>query len=278
MNTFMVNTKKISMSNWKKWTFLLIVTFSAVFTAQAQDASAATLYNEGLASLKSKDFQVGYDKTKAALSAAQAEENEEIVGLAKKNLAKASYYLGLKKLKAKSVDEAMTLFDEGIEANPEFPSIYKGKAQALNAKGQSVDAIKMYFKSAELSEKAGKAESAKKTVKKAGSVVSKLYSGKKYKKAIEAGNAFLEVKESHKVHYYLAKSYQKQKDNTNALTHINKAVELAGSDITDKYYWAQGNIAEAAGKKTTALAAYKKITAAKYKENATFKIKELEGK
>lgn len=278
MNTFMMYTTKISMSNLKKWAFLCMIMMSTAFATYAQEASAAALYNEGLASLKAKDFQAGYDKTKAALTAAQAEEDEKIVGLAKKNLAKASYYLGLQKLKAKSVDEAMALFDEGIEANPGFSSVYKGKAKALAVKGESVEAINTYFKSAELSEKAGKKESAAKTVKKAGSVVSKLYSGKKYAKAIEAGKAFLAVKESHKVHYYVAKSFEKQKDKTNALTHINKAVELAGAKVDDKYYWAQGNIAEKAGKKADALVAYKKITAAKYKENATFKIKELGGK
>ncbi len=266
------------MSTWRKWTLMLIVAISATFTAQAQDASAASLYNEGLASLKSKDFQAGYDKTKAALEAATAEEDEKIIGLAKKNLAKATYYLGIQKLKDKSVDEALALFDEGIEANPKYASIYKGKAQAVNAKGQSVDAIKLYFKSAELSEEAGKTESAGKSVKKAESVVSKLYAKKKYPESIEAGKAFLEVKESHKVHYYVAKAYEKQKDKANALTHINKAVELAGDEIDDKYYWAQGNIAEKAGNKADAVTAYKKITAAKYKENATFKIKELGGK
>ncbi len=266
------------MTNWKKWVFVFIVAIGATFTMQAQDATATTLYNEGLASLKSKDFQTGYDKTKAALTAAIAEENEQITGLAKKNLAKASYYLGLQKLKAKSVDEAMSLFDEGIEANPEYSAIYKGKAKGLNAKGQSVEAINAYFKSAELSEKAGKTEKSAKTIKQAVSIVSKLYSGKKYGKAIEAGKAFLAVKESHKVHYYVAKSFEKKKDKTNALTHINKAVELAGAEISDKYYWAQGNIAESAGKKTVAISAYKKITDAKYKENATFKIKELGGK
>lgn len=274
----MTYTKKITMSTWRKWALMLIVAISATFTAQAQDASAAALYNEGLASLKSKDFQAGYDKTKAALEAATAAEDEKIMGLAKKNLAKAAYYLGSQKLKDKSVDEALALFDEGIEANPDYASTYKGKAMALNAKGQSVEALNLYFKSAELSEKSGKAKSAEKTIKRAESVVSKLYAKKKYPESIEAGTAFLEAKESHKVHYYVAKAYEKQKDKANALTHINKAVELAGDAIDDKYYWAQGNIAEKAGKKADAVAAYKKITAAKYKENATFKIKELEGK
>ncbi len=271
----MIYPKKISMNFLTKFTFVFMFAMSALLTVQAQDATATALYNEGLSSLKSKDYQNGYDKIKAALKAAETEENEQILGLAKKNLAKAAYSLGNQKLKAKATDEAMGLFDEGIEMNPAYPPIYKGKAAALKAKGQSVDAIKMYFTSADLYEKAGKAESAAKAVKKAGSVVSKLYSGKKYAESIEAGKAFLEVKESHKVHYYVAKAFEKQKDKTNALTHINKAVELAGDKATDKYFWAQGNIAEKAGDKAVALKAYKKITDAKYKENAAFKIKEL---
>lgn len=267
------------MKNLKKWAFVLIVAIGASFNLQAQDASAASLYNESLASLKAKDFQAGYDKVKAALTAAEAEENEQVLGLAKKNLAKATYYLGLQKLKEKSVDEALTLFDEGIAANPDYPSIYKGKAQALTAKEQPVEAVNMYFKSVELSEKAGKTKSIAKTIKKAESVVSKLYAKKKYDQAVAAGNAFLVLKDdSHKVHYYMAKSLEKKKDAATALTHINKAVEMAGDEIDDKYYWAQGTIAEKAGEKATALTAYKKITAAKYKENADFKIKELGGK
>jgi len=271
----MTYPKKISMNYLTKFTFAFMFAMSALFTAQAQDATATPLYNEGIAALKAKDFQTGYDKIKAALKAAETEENEQILGLAKKNLIKATYSLGNAKLKAKSVDEAMKLYDEGIALNPEYPAIYKGKGNALRAKGQNVDAVKMYFKSAELYEKAGKAESGAKAVKKAVVLVSKLYTGKKYADAVTAGNAFLELKETHKVHYYVAKSYEKQKDKTNALTHINKAVELAGAKVDDKYYWAQGNIAEKAGKKSDALAAYKKITAAKYKENAAFKIKEL---
>ena len=89
-------------------------------------------------------------------------------------MAKASYYLGAQKLKAKSVDEAMSLFDEGIALNPEYPAIYKGKAQALNAQGNSVDAVNTYFKSAELYEKAGKTETAAKSIKSAIVVVNKL--------------------------------------------------------------------------------------------------------
>lgn len=274
----MVFTNRISLNNWKKWTLVIVFAFGTVLNINAQENTAATLYNEGLAALKSKDFQNGYDKTKAALEAAKAEENEQIIDLATKNLAKASYYLGGQKLKAKSVDEAMSLFEEGIALNPEYPAVYKGKAKALNAQGQSVEAVKTYFKSAELSEKAGKAKSAEKTIKSALVVVNKLYSAKKYDKTIEAGTVFLENKESHKVYYYVAKSYEKKKDNKNALEHINKAVELAGDQISDKYYWAQGNMAEKAGQKDVALAAYKKITEAKYKENADFKIKELEGK
>jgi len=156
-----------------------------------------------------------------------------------------------------------------------------GKAQALDGKGEKTAAVTAYIGAADLAEKSGKADRAVQLVKKAGSIVGKMYSGKNYAGAIEAGKAHLALKETDKVHYYIAQSYAKQSDNATAATHIVKAVEMAeasGTAVPDKYYWAQGNILEATGKKTDALAAYKKITGEKYKANADFKVKELGGK
>ena len=118
-----------------------------------------------------------------------------------------------------------------------------------------------------------------KLVKKATNIVGKLYSAKDYAAAVTAGKAHLEAKETEGAHYYVAKSLEKQKDNAGAVSHINKAVELAaasGKAVPDKYYWAQGNILEATGDKSNAAAAYKKIKGEKYKANADFRIKGIE--
>jgi len=265
----------------KKVTLLLVLVVGLFTTAIAQDATAASLYNKGLASLKAKDYETGYPQIEEALKVAEAEGNEKVITLAKKNGAKAAYNLGSAKRKAKAYDEALTLFARGMELNPDYSSNYMGKAQALDGKGEKTAAVTAYIAAADLSEKSGKAERATQLIKKAGSIVGKLYSGKNYAGAIEAGKAYLELKETHNVHYYLGQSLSKQKDKDNAVSHINKAVELAeasGAAVPDKYYWAQGNILEATGNKADALAAYKKISGEKYKANADFKVKELGGK
>lgn len=272
--------KQLPMNILKKGTLLFFMTLGLLTNVSAQDATAASLYNKGLASLKAKDYETGYPQIEEALKAAEAEGNEKVVTLAKKNGAKAAYNLGAAKRKAKAYDEALTLFERGIELNPNYSSNYMGKAQALNGKGEKTAAVKAYIAAADLAEKSGKSERAVQLIKKAGSIVGKLYTGKDYAKAIEAGKAHLELKETHKVHYYLGQSFSKSKDNANAATHLAKAVEMAeasGSAAPDKYYWAQGNVLEVTGKKADALAAYKKITGEKYKANADFKVKELEG-
>ena len=278
----MILLKQLPMDFLKKGTMLMVLAIGFFTTSIiAQEASTASLYNKGLASLKAKDYEAGYPQMEEALKAAEAEGNEKVAKLAKKNGAVAAYKLGGVKRKAKAYDEALTLFNRGIELNPENASNYMGKAQALNSKGEKVAAIEAYIAAADITEKNGKAERAVQLVKKAGSIVGKLYSGKEYKGAIEAGKAFLALKEADNVHYYLAQSLSKTSDNAAASSHITKAVELAeanGASAPDKYYWAQGNILEATGAKADALAAYKKITGEKYKANADFKVKELGGK
>lgn len=274
--------KQLPMNFFKLGTVLAILALG-LFTNSlvAQTATAASLYNKGLASLKAKDYETGYPQIMEALKAAEAEGNEKVATLAKKNGAKAAYNLGSTKRKAKAYDEALALFDKGIELSPTYSSNYMGKAQALDGKGEKTAAVTAYIGAADLAEKSGKADRAVQLVKKAGSIVGKMYSGKNYAGAIEAGKAHLALKETDKVHYYIAQSYAKQSDNATAATHIVKAVEMAeasGTAVPDKYYWAQGNILEATGKKTDALAAYKKITGEKYKANADFKVKELGGK
>jgi len=274
--------KQLPMNILKKGTLLVILVLG-LFTSSliAQDASAASLYNKGLASLKAKDYETGYPLIMEALKVAEAEGNEKVVTLAKKNGAKAAYNLGSAKRKAKAYDEALTLFNKGIELNPTYSSNFMGKAQALDGKGEKAAAVEAYISAADLAKKGGKADRAVQLVKKAGSIVGKMYSAKNYAGAIEAGKAHLTLKEADNVHYYIAQSFAKQNDNASAVTHIIKAVELAeasGTAVPDKYYWAQGNILEATGKKSDALTAYKKITGEKYKANADFKVKELGGK
>ncbi len=256
--------------------FLLGMTVSTF----AQDATATSLYNKGLASLKAKDFENGYPQIEAALKAAEAEGNEKVASLAKKNGAKAAYNLGVAKLGAKAIDEANTLFSRGLELNPNYSSNIMGMAQIMDAKGEKVASVKKYFEAVEMAKKNGKEKTAAKITKRAGGVISKLYKAKDYATLTEAGKAYLAFDENYKIHYYVAKAFEKQKDNASAVTHINKAVEMSatsGKPVKDSYYWAQGNILEATGNKADAKAAYQKITGEKYKANADYRIKEIGG-
>lgn len=245
----------------------------------AQDATATSLYNKGLASLKAKDYENGYAQIEEALKAAEAEGNDKVMSIAKKNGAKAAYNLGVAKLKAKAIDEASTLFTRGLEMNPNYSSNIMGAAQVLDAKGEKVAAVKKYFEAIALAKTNGKEKTATSMSKRAAGVISKLYKAKDYAQLVEAGKAYLSFTEDTRVNYYVAKSYEKQKDNASAVPFINKAVALAaatGKPVKDSYLWAQGNILEATGNKADAKAAYQKITGEKYKANADFRIKELE--
>jgi len=87
--------KQLPMNFFKQGTVLAILALG-LFTNSlvAQTATAASLYNKGLASLKAKDYETGYPQIMEALKAAEAEGNEKVATLAKKNGAKAAYNLG----------------------------------------------------------------------------------------------------------------------------------------------------------------------------------------
>ena len=102
--------KQLPMNFLKKGTLLMFLALGLFTTSLvAQDATAASLYNKGLASLKAKDYETGYPQIMEALKAAEAEGNDKVATLAKKNGAKAAYNLGSAKRKAKAYDEALEL-------------------------------------------------------------------------------------------------------------------------------------------------------------------------
>ncbi len=273
----MKSIKFLPMNFLKGISLLFLLSISV--TTFAQDATATSLYNKGLASLKAKDYENGYAQIEEALKAAEAEGNEKVIAIANKNGAKAAYNLGQAKLKANAIEEANTLFVRGLEMNPNYSSNIMGLAQVMDTKGEKVASVKKYFEAVEMAKKNGKEKTAASITTRAGGVISKLYKAKDYAKLVEAGKAYLTFDENYRVNYYVAKSFEKQKDNASAVPYINKAIELAaasGKPVKDSYYWAQGNILEATGDKAGAKTAYQKITDEKYKANADFRLKGLE--
>jgi len=261
-------------------TFVFIFAFFLVAgTIFAQDEkSAASLYNEGLGLLKAKDYEAGLPILESALAKAMEEENEKVIGLAKKNGAKAAYNLANSKKKSGAHDEAIALYKKGIEWSPNYASNYKGLASATEAKGEKVEAIKMYITAGDKTTASGKAEKAAKLYKKARNMVGKIYTGKDYANAMIAGKAFLEMRDDAEVCYYMCRAITESGVTEEAITYADKAIELSGTSVDDKYYVAKAKAYEKLSKNADAVAAYKLVTGEKYKPQAEYKIKELGGK
>lgn len=254
-----------------------ILLYSATITAQ-DTKTAASLYNEGLALLKAKDYAAGLPILELALAQATEDENEKVIGLAKKNGAKAAYNLANTKKREGALEEAAALYTKGIEWSPDYASNYKGLAAVTEKQGDKLEAIKMYITAGDKTSAKGKAEKAKKLYKKAQNMVGKIYTSKDYPNAISAGKAFMEMHESAEVCYYLCRAITESTATEEAITYADKAIELSGDTVDDKYYVAKAKAYEKMNKNADAIEVYKLVTGEKYKPQAEYKIKTLGGK
>lgn len=254
---------------------MVLFAFLAI-QSNAQDKTATATYNVGLNLLKAKDYAAGLPLLEEALTKAEAEGNEKVIKLAKKNGAKATYNLGNAKKKAGANDEAIALFEKGIAFAPDYASNYRGLAAALEAKGEKIKAIEQYIESGNRTKDEAKAA---KIFKKAQNMVGKIYQAKEYSKAIEAGQAFLaKKKDNAEVNYYICRAITESEVNEEAIKHIDEAITLSGASVDDKYYVAKAKAYEKMSKNAEAVEAYKLVTGEKYKEQAEYKIKTLGGK
>ena len=262
---------------WKPIVLLFALILGVNSYAQ-DEKTAAGLYNEGLALLKAKDYAGGLPLLESALAKATTDENEKIIGLAKKNGAIAATNLGNAKKKAGALDEAEELFNKGIEWRPEYASSYRGLASVTEAKGDVLGAIKLYLTAGDKTTASGKADRAAKLYKKARNMVGKLYQAKDYPNAIEAGKAFLEVREDAEVAYYICRANTESVLTDEAITYADKAISFSGDTVDDKYYVAKAKAYEKMEKNAEAIEAYKLVTGDKYKAQAEGKIKLLGSK
>ena len=271
-----LNGRKSNFLHQIFYTLLLAFVFTVSGFAQGEK-TAAGLYNEGLALLKQKDYAGGLALMEDALAKA-GPDDEKVVALAKKNGAVAAYNAANSLRKGGSHDDALAMYNKGIELNPANSSNYEGIARTYEAQGKTADAIKAYLDAADKGNEEGKADKAEKRAKKAQTMVGKLFVSKDYATAISAGEAFLSVKnDAPEVHYYVSRSYAESGNSEKALEHATQAVSLSPDTTPDKYFYAQATQYEKLGKKTEAIAAYKMITGEKYKAQAEYKISELGG-
>ena len=285
----------IQIKNLTTKIFALLVIFAFSFSmVSAQDAAvaaeevatpdpeatAASLYNDGLALLKTKKFAQGYDFMALALEKATADEDEKVMGLAKKNGAVAAYSAGNAALKAKEYESAMTYYQNGMEMNPTYPSNFIGKGKVLNAQGDKVGAVDAYIAGGMVAKEKGDAKKVTEVKKRSKQIVGKLFAAKNYADAITVGNKIEEFEQMPEVLYYVARCQVEEKDFEGALVSADKSItsgEAQGA-IEDKFYVAKGLALEGLGKKADAIAAYKLVKEGDYKKQAQYKITELGGK
>ncbi len=248
-------------------------------TIQAQDApTAAGTYNDGLAQLKAKDYENGLMNMEKALELATADENEQIIGLAKKNGAIAAYNVGNAKRKAKAYDEAMSYYNKGIELSPSYSSNYEGIARVHEDKGDKVEAVKAYIVAAQKAEETDDAKKAVSRYKKAEVLTGKTYVGKDYTTAIEMAKAYTAAKQDNaEVYYYLSRSQAAAGSGDDAIASMEMAISKSGDAVPDKYTFYLAEQLEKAGKNAEAAAAYRKVTEEKYKAQAEYRAGQLGG-
>ena len=272
---------------------ILLIVLLGVFTfVNAQDApSAASLYNDGLAKLKAKEYTDALSLLEQAIESADTDADEKVLKLAKRNAAFAAYYVGNELRKGEQFDEAIETYNKGISYMASIYNNYTGLAQAYEGKGENVEAVKAYVKAADMTKKQGEAsiekgkeergqkliDRSEKLANKAANFSAKAYSSKDYEDAINTAKAFLDVRDHAGAYYYLAMSLKSTGKNSDAVEYINKAVELADDADKSKFYFGKGQIHEALGQKSEAIAAYKLVTDAKYSERAKYNADKLSG-
>ena len=258
---------------------MLLVLLLAAGMVVAQDAAtetAAGVYNDGLAALKGKNYADALEKMSKAIEIADPEADAKVVKLAKQNGAIAAYYTGNGLLKEKKFDEAMAMFDRGIELNEKYYTNYYGKAKCKDDQDMTADAVAGYIKAAEVATAAGKADRAEKYMGRAANIIGVAFGAKKYDDAVAAGETYLATHESVDVSYYVAKSLIEKGKPSDAIAHATKASEAGGTAEEGKYILVLAEAYEAAGNKSAASETYGKVPQGKYYKHAQYRAGELQ--
>lgn len=252
--------------------FLLSI-FSFISNLNAQNAVSATaLYNEGLTALKEKNFKNGYIKMDSAYVLAKQENNEEVLGLAKKNLMFAAYNYGNDLIKNKNTKEAIVVFEKGLSIDPASGLMHQGIGKAKEEMGDAEGAAKSYMTSLE----AAKTENDEKKISDAKTRVKNLLvkqlQTKSFAKVIKIGTEYLGVDNTNSdIAYLVGKAYADKGDNTNGIKYLLQTVELsnkAGQKVEDKVYYGLGVAYDANKDSKNAIKYLGMVTDPKYKASA----------
>lgn len=251
-----------------------------IISASRQGIAAAQL-NQGTQYRNDKDYQSALESYIAAMEIAEEAGNEKIMNIATANGTRVAYVLGNNLKKAEDFEAALEAFQKGISLDTVFYKNYIGEAQVLEEQGKVAASVKAYLKAGELcgvSDEAEVAEKAEKMYSKAENMIAVAGSNDEWEVVEAASKAYLEERDPNaEIHYYLSKAKQGQNQLNEAMAHADKAIEMAADAMDDKYYMRKAEVLEAQGKTQEAIDAYKKVSDAKYKERADYKVNELEG-
>ncbi|MCB0646484.1 MAG: tetratricopeptide repeat protein [Saprospiraceae bacterium] len=276
--------KKEILRPFKQLSILLMILVSFASTqafaqdAAPADATATSLYNEGLAALKEKDNENGYLKMVAAWEKAKEEKNDKVLSLAEKNGAIAAYKRGLDLLKDKNNDGALEVALKGLEINPKYSSLYMVKGKALEEKEDvagAIDAMMMY---ASLAKEEADEKKVGDAFARSKNMLVRTYNDKKYEEVTKVGEVILENDKNADAAYLVGKAYDELGNKEKAIEKLNASIDIstaAGEAIDDKVYYALGLVYESAGIKDKAIEVLKKITDEKYKASAEYKVQQL---
>ena len=180
--------------------FVGILCFGAVYAVTGQDtppasteANATALYNEGLAALKEKNYKSGFTILESAYEKAKMENNEEVLGLSKKNLIFAAYNYGEELIKGKNSKEAITVYQKGLAIDATSSLMHQGIGKAKEEMGDAEGAAASYMASLDAAkvEKDDKKVSAAQTRVK--NLLIKQLQAKAFAKVIKIGTDYLAV-------------------------------------------------------------------------------------
>ena len=258
--------------------FVGILCFGAVYAVTGQDtppasteANATALYNEGLAALKEKNYKSGFTILESAYEKAKMENNEEVLGLSKKNLIFAAYNYGEELIKGKNSKEAITVYQKGLAIDATSSLMHQGIGKAKEEMGDAEGAAASYMASLDAAkvEKDDKKVSAAQTRVK--NLLIKQLQAEAFAKVIKIGTDYLAVDNNSSITYLVGKAYADKGDNTNGIKYLLETVELsnkAGEKIDDKVYYGLGVAYDAKKDAKNAIKYLGMVTDPKYKASA----------
>lgn len=259
----------------------LLIAIAAVSSTAAQtpDKDAAEKYNEGLALLKSKNYEKALNVFQEAEKIAQKAGDKSTASKANSYAYRLCYNVGLGYHKDGNNAKALEFFQKGIDLEPSYYKNYKGKATILKEQGDEAAAIEAYIKTGEVASAAGELDERASARTQAEYLVSKGIKDDDYQSVVKNGDIFLRFLETADVHYYMAVAYNHLGKYQEALDHATKALDLETGSRTQKakIYFEKAEAYKNLAQYQLAVQSYQEAAYGEFKQRAEHEIEVLAG-